>query len=318
MKVHRDIRNLPQFLNAAITIGTFDGVHNGHRQIIAQLKKEAAENHGECVLITFDPHPRMVLNKGKNVKLLNTLSEKTELLEKQEVDHLVVVPFTNDFSNQTPEEYIEDFLVKNFHPATIIIGYDHRFGKDRAGDYRLLESRQNQFGYKVKEIPEQVLHDITISSTKIRQALENYDFQTAKECLGYDYFFQGTVVEGNKLGRTLGYPTANLEVENEDKLVPPDGIYAVNVALARENDSDILEVESYHQGMMSIGYRPTIDDGKRMIEVNIFDFNQNIYGRRLRVYLKFFLRKEEKFDSMEALKNKIAEDKARSLELLKI
>ena len=320
MKVHRDINSLPQFSNAAITIGTFDGVHSGHRQIINQLKKEAAVNEGESVIITFDPHPRMILNLKKNqpsIRLLTTLSEKIELLNKQEIDHLVIVPFTLDFSNQPAEEYISEFLVAKFHPKTIIIGYDHRFGNNRAGDYKLLEKCQEKYQYEVKEIPEHVLNHVKISSTKIRSALEDNDIETANECLGYDYFFEGKVIKGNQLGRTLGYPTANLEIQNADKLIPADGIYAVNVSIAKENNSSRYFVaESFHQGMMSIGYRPTIGDDQRMIEVNIFDFNENIYGRTIRVYVKSFMRKEEKFDNLEALKNQISIDEINARKLL--
>jgi riboflavin kinase / FMN adenylyltransferase len=320
MKVHRDINHLPEFINAAITIGTFDGVHSGHRQIINQLKKEASINEGESVIITFDPHPRMVVNPKKNqtpIKLLNTLSEKIELLGKQEIDHLVIVPFTLDFSNQSAEGYISDFLVEKFHPKNIIIGYDHHFGKNRSGEYKLLEKYQEKFHFQVKEIPEHVLNHVTISSTKIRTALEEGDIQTADDCLGYDYFFEGKVIEGNKLGRTLGYPTANLEIENPNKLIPADGIYAVNVAIGKENEtSDSFVPESFHQGMMSIGYRPTIGDDKKMIEANIFDFKENIYGRILRVYVKFFMRKEEKFDNLEELKNQISIDEVNAKKLL--
>ncbi|HEY5393624.1 MAG TPA: bifunctional riboflavin kinase/FAD synthetase [Hanamia sp.] len=320
MKVHRDINSLPQFSNAAITIGTFDGVHSGHRQIINQLKKEAAVNEGESVIITFDPHPRMILNLKKNqpsIRLLTTLSEKIELLNKQEIDHLVIVPFTLDFSNQPAEEYISEFLVAKFHPKTIIIGYDHRFGNNRAGDYKLLEKCQEKYQYEVKEIPEHVLNHVKISSTKIRSALEDNDIETANECLGYDYFFEGKVIKGNQLGRTLGYPTANLEIQNADKLIPADGIYAVNVSIEKENNSSgYFVAESFHQGMMSIGYRPTIGDDQRMIEVNIFDFKENIYGRTIRVYVKSFMRKEEKFDNLEALKNQIFIDEINVRKLL--
>jgi riboflavin kinase/FMN adenylyltransferase len=321
MEVHRDIHHLPKFLNAAITIGTFDGVHSGHRQIINQLKKEASINEGESVIVTFDPHPRMILNPKKNqppIKLLNTLSEKIELLRKQEIDHLIIVPFTLEFSNQSAEEYISDFLVEKFHPKTIIIGYDHRFGKNRTGDYKLLEKYQEKFHYEVKEIPEHVLDHVTISSTKIRSALEEGDIQTAYDCLGYDYFFEGKVIEGNKLGRTLGYPTANLEIKDPNKLIPADGIYAVNLSLGKENETNSFEPESFHQGMMSIGFRPTIGDHKKMIEVNIFDFKEDIYGRTVRVYVKSFMRKEEKFGNLDQLKNQIAIDEINAKKLLKI
>src|SRR5665213_3621496 len=320
MQVHSDINNLPFFENAAITIGTFDGVHSGHLQIIHQLKKEAINNNGESVIITFDPHPRMVLNQNKNrpsIQLLTNLSEKIELLEKEGIGHLVIVPFTLEFSNQPADEYISEFLVAKFHPKTIIIGYDHRFGNNRAGDYKLLEKCQEKYQYEVKEIPEHVLNHIKISSTKIRSALEGNDIETANECLGYDYFFEGKVIKGNQLGRTLGYPTANLEIQNEFKLIPADGIYAVNVSIEKKNNSSgYFVAESFHKGMMSIGYRPTIGDDQRMVEVNIFDFKEDIYGRTIRVYVKSFMRKEEKFDNLEALKNQISIDEINVRKLL--
>lgn len=321
MQVHRNINNLPEFKNAAITIGTFDGVHSGHLQIINQLKKEALISNGESVIITFDPHPRMVIHskngQPKSIQLLNTLSEKIELLAKQSIDHLVVVPFTEEFSNQSAEEYISKFLVSNFHPQTIIIGYDHRFGKNRSGDYKMLENFQEEFDYQVKEIPAQVLDHISISSTRIRTALNSGEITVAKDCLGYDYFFEGIVIEGNKLGRTLGYPTANLEIQNPNKLIPADGIYAVEVNIGQINSTDKLFIPgSFYHGMMSIGIRPTIGDNKRMIEVNIFNFNENIYGRILRVYVKHFLRKEEKFNNLEELKKQIAIDEINSKKLL--
>jgi riboflavin kinase / FMN adenylyltransferase len=320
MQVHHEINNLPIFKNAAITIGTFDGVHSGHLQIIKQLKKEAEINKGESVIITFDPHPRMVIHTPdggkKNIQLLNTLPEKIELLSKQQIDHLVVVPFTEEFSNQTAEDYISQFLVSNFQPKTIITGYDHRFGKNRSGDYKMLEKFQEEFNYKVKEIPAHILDHVTISSTRIRNALNSGEIAIANECLGYDYFFEGKVIEGNKLGRTLGFPTANLEIKDKNKLIPADGIYAVNVSIGKEKATDDLFIsESFHHGMMSIGIRPTIGDNKRMIEVNIFDFNENIYGRILRVYVKYFLRKEEKFNSLEELKHQIEIDEINARKL---
>ncbi len=322
MKVHRDINNLPLFKNAAITIGTFDGVHTGHCQIIHQLKKEAEQNNGETVIITFAPHPRMVLNAQKGlppIKLLNTLSEKTELLEVQGIDHLVIVPFTVEFSNQSAEAYIQDFLVSKFHPSTIIIGYDHRFGKNRSGDYKLLEKYQETYKYLVKEIPEHVLHHAIISSTKIRHALTEGDVSTANECLGYDYFFEGTVIDGNKLGRTLGYPTANVLINDENKLVPGIGIYAVRAALHegfKTADNKFVE-SSVHDGMMSIGKRPTIGGKEVVVEVNIFDFNRDIYGHAIRVYVKKFLRSEEKFDNLDELKDAMVKDKINAITVLK-
>lgn len=308
MIVHRDINNLPQFNNAVITIGTFDGVHSGHIQIINQLKEEAEKITGETVIITFDPHPRMVISPVKSeIKLLNTLPEKIELLEKIGIDHLVIVPFTKEFSAQTAEGYIEDFLVEKFRPHTIIIGYDHHFGNQRKGNYKLLEAYGPRLHFQVKEIPGHVLNQVTISSTKIREALLHCDVETANKCLGYDYFFEGKVVEGNKIGRTIGYPTANLELNDKFKLVPGDGIYAVQLALSnghRDNYSEAL------RGMMSIGVRPTIGNSKRTIEVNIFDFDKDIYGQTVRVYLKKYIREEKKFFSLEELKMAIDKDKS--------
>ncbi len=312
MQVHRDINNLPSLKNAVITVGTFDGVHTGHLQIINQLKKEAQQIQGESVIITFNPHPRMVINAKKHqptIHLLNTLSEKIELLSQQQIDHLVIVPFTDTFSDISAEAYIADFLVSKFHPKTIITGYDHRFGKDRRGNYKLLEKFQDEFNFTVKEIPEHVLHHISISSTKIREALSEGAISTANECLGYHYFFEGKVIDGNKLGRTLGYPTANLEIDDKNKLIPANGIYVVKVSIGKEiENADLFITESSHSGMMSIGIRPTIGDTKKMIEVNIFDFDADIYGRNVRVYVTHYLRPEEKFADLEALKRQIAID----------
>ncbi len=302
IQVHRDLQHLPDFKKAVITIGTFDGVHLGHQQIIKLLKKEAAEIGGETVIITFYPHPRKIVTHGKSdVKILNTLEEKIELLNEKGVDHLVVVAFDDDFANQTAEEYIENFLVKKFHPHTIIIGYDHKFGKNRLGDYHLLEKMGEKFNYKVKEIPEHVSNHVTISSTKIREALLKNDIENANTYLGYKYFFEGKVVEGNKLGRTIGYPTANLVIEDEEKLVPGNGVYAVTLTIGQN--------KSLLKGMMNIGMRPTVNGNKRTIEINIFDFNHDIYGQYLRVYLYAYLRGEVKFEGLDQLKEQLAKDK---------
>lgn len=308
MLVHRDINDLPRFRNAVITIGTFDGIHSGHLHIITQLKEEAEKIKGETVIITFHPHPRMVIADNSQIQLLNTLDEKIELLQQQGIDHLVIVPFTKQFSEQCAEKYIKDFLVNLFHPHTIIIGYDHHFGNERKGNYKLLEAYADEFNFYVKEIPEHVLNHVTISSTKIRQALLHCDIDTANKYLGYDYFFEGKVIEGNKLGRTLGYPTANIELSDVNKLVPGHGIYAVQVKVGNEHQ--------LMNGMMSIGIRPTLGNSERTIEVNIFDFNKDIYAETVRVYLKKYLREEKKFSGLEELKNAIDADKANALTYL--
>src|SRR5690348_1265532 len=211
MQVHRDLPQLPVFKNAALTIGTFDGVHRGHQQIIHQLKTAAAAGNGESIIITFEPHPREVLfPEDHGVQLLNTLEEKIGLLAEQGIDHVVVAPFTPEFSKLSAAAYIEDFLVKNFHPHTIIIGYDHRFGHNREGDIRLLESVQEKFNFRVIEIPREVVHHVGVSSTKIRHYLREGHAILANELLGYPYFLSGTVIHGDKRGRELGYPTANI------------------------------------------------------------------------------------------------------------
>jgi riboflavin kinase/FMN adenylyltransferase len=309
MKVHRELAgSLPEFRNAVVTIGTFDGVHKGHQQILSQLKEEAEKIGGETVIITFHPHPRKIVSSVPgDVRLLNTLAEKTILLEKAGIDHLVVVPFDHHFANQSAEEYITDFLYKYFHPHTIIIGYDHRFGKGRTGDYQLLESYGKQFGFIVKEITEQLLNEIAVSSTRIRKAISENDIATANAALGYPYFFEGLVVEGNQLGRTIGYPTANLHISSEEKLVPGNGVYAVKVDLIGQTEP------TTYGGMMNIGLRPTVDGKKRVIEVNIFDFNQDIYGQHLRIHVLQQLRSEVKFDGLEALKTQLAKDKEDAL-----
>ena len=323
MQIHHDIENLPPFRNAIITIGTFDGVHIGHRKVIDRLKEEAKKVYGETVIITFHPHPRKIVSSAiLGVRLINTLDEKIELLEKLGVNHLVVVPFTDAFANQPAEDYIKNFLVSKFHPHTIIIGYDHRFGKDRKGDYLLLEKMAVEFNYSLKEIPKQMLDEISISSTKIREALLEGKIETADKLLGYEYFFSGRVVHGDKLGRKLGYPTANLKLLDEEKIIPGNGIYAVYAEVrsirseAGGPTSEIRHRASVSKGMMSIGFRPTVDGSKRVVEVNLFDFDEEIYDQTLKVYVKKYLREEIKFNSLEDLVKQIDQDKIESLKVL--
>jgi riboflavin kinase/FMN adenylyltransferase len=309
MQIHRDLDNLPSFRNAIIAIGTFDGVHMGHRQIIDKLKSEASATDGETVIITFHPHPRKVVSSAiLGIRLINTMDEKIELLEGLGIDHLVIVPFTDAFANQPAAEYIKNFLIDKFKPHTIIIGYDHRFGRDRNGDYRLLEKMAPLYGYKLREIPKHLLENIAISSTNIREAILHSDIATANKLLGYEFFFSGEVVHGDKLGRKLGYPTANLKIHDEEKLIPGNGIYAVYARLA---DSTVLL-----KGMMSIGFRPTVDGKKRVVEVNIFDFSKEIYGHTLKVYIKKYLREEIKFDGVDALVKQMDQDRINSLKVL--
>lgn len=309
MQVHYNIEALPVFRNAVITIGTFDGVHMGHRQVITKLKTEATAVNGETVIITFHPHPRKIISSTiLGIRLINTLEEKIELLRQIGIDHLVVVPFTDAFANQPAQEYLKNFLIDKFHPHTIIIGYDHRFGRDRLGDYRLLEKNADNFGYQLKEIPRHILENISISSTNIREAILHSDIATADTLLGYEFFFSGIVVHGDKIGRTLGYPTANMKVTDEEKITPGNGIYAVYAQ--PEGFTERLKA------MMSIGFRPTVDGRRRVIEVNIFDFDKEIYDQSLKVFVKKYLREEIKFDGLEALVKQIDQDKIESLKVL--
>ncbi len=307
MQIHRDITNLPKFQNAVITIGTFDGVHLGHRQIIESLKEEAKKANGESIIITFHPHPRKVVSSViMGLRLINTLEERIELLEKTGIDHLVIVPFTEFFANQEAEDYISDFLVNNFKPHTIIIGYDHRFGKERSGDYKMMEEKAIEFNYQLKEIPEHILNTIKVSSTNIRNAILHSNIEEANNFLGYRFFFEGEVFHGDKIGREIGYPTANIKSTDEEKIVLGDGIYAVYV------DMDGV----HYKGMMSIGFRPTVNGKKRVTEVNIFEFDQQIYGKVIRVAVQKYLRAEVKFNNLEELKVQLHKDKVDSLACL--
>lgn len=308
MKVHRDIKTLPAFKNAVITIGSFDGVHIGHQKIIAQINQLAQEIEGESVVITFYPHPRLVLSKGNSdLQLLNTLDEKAKLLAKYGIQHLVVVPFSLDFSNQEPSTYIEDFLVAKFKPSIIAIGYDHKFGNNRAGNIDYLRQYEQKHSFKVVEITKQEVADIAVSSTKVRQALGSGEVTKARKLLGHNYSITGKVVKGLQIGNTIGFPTANIWVDYPHKLIPPKGIYAV----------EVIHQSTRYQGMLYIGNRPTINkDLKETIEVNIFDFNQNIYGDEITIVFITYLRGDKKLDGLEALKTALTADKVAALKAL--
>ena len=300
MKVYTDIDSLPVFTRAVITTGSFDGVHTGHAQIIAQLLKEAENINGTPVLITFYPHPKQIVQiKDKPLFVINTPQEKYVLLQNMGIKNIVVVPFDKSFSELSAQDYINKFLVQKFNPAIVVVGYDHRFGNNREGDFELLKKAGVNNGFEVKEIPEHILKDITISSTKIRNAIQTGNIEMAASYLGYDYFFSGKVIQGNRLGRTIGYPTANVFVENENKLIPADGVYAVDIQL----------FERKLKGMMNIGMRPTVDGKQRTIEVNIFNFDEDIYGEDLKITLKKHLRSEIKFAGLDELKAQLAKDK---------
>lgn len=319
MRVHRHTDRLPAFKNAVVTIGTFDGVHRGHCKIIAQLTAQAAQINGESVIITFDPHPRQIINGAGSVALINTLEEKIELLETAGVDHLFIVPFTAAFAALSAPEYIEAFLIQHCRPHTLIIGYDHQFGKNRTGNFELLEAYAAKGLFQLQEIAPELLREAAVSSTRIRKAVQEGAIQLANDLLGYPFKFEGIVLEGNKLGRTIGYPTANLSIKNKDKLVPGNGVYAVRVyipvnALSATQFAGLTPDQQTtasflpRNGMMNIGFRPTVNGTGRSIEVNIFDFDASIYGASIQVEVIAFLRKEEKFDGLDALKAQLAVD----------
>jgi riboflavin kinase/FMN adenylyltransferase len=306
MQVHRTIEDLPRFRNAVITIGTFDGVHQGHKKIIDALKKEASGANGESVIISFDPHPRKIVNPNEHLQLINTLEEKIELLAQTEIDHLVIVPFTKNFAEQSADQYIQDFLIDKFQPHTIIIGYDHHFGKGRKGNFMLLAEKADQYGYRLLEIPKYILDEVAVSSTKIRDSLLASDIETANKLLGYEFFFEGRVIRGDQLGRKLGYPTANLQYNDSDKIRMGNGVYAA-YAVIRDQKK---------KGMLSIGNRPTLTNSDQRIEINIFDFDRDIYGENIRIVVKNFLRQQEKYNSLDELTKQLKIDKENSLDKL--
>ena len=300
MKIYHNIDEFTPINNAVVTIGTFDGVHLGHRKIIERIKQLAKTCGGETVILTFFPHPRMILHpEDQSLKMINTMAEKAHLLEQLGVDHLIITPFTRDFSNQTPEEYIRDILVNQIGTKKIVIGYDHRFGKDRAGGLTELQQLAPTYGYEVIEIPEQDIHDVAVSSTRIRQALLSDEIELANEFLGYPFFISGKVNRGDQIGRTIGYPTANILIEETYKLIPANGIFAVKVWL---DDKE-------YKGMGYIGHRPTINGITRNIEVNIFDFNQDIYTQPIRMEFLYYVRGDIKFTSLDELMIQLGKDK---------
>lgn len=300
MKIHRDIENIPHIPNAVVTTGTFDGVHPGHRVILDRLKKTAAEIGGESVLITFYPHPRTVINPDfTDLKLLNTQAEKEALLSQTGLDHLVVIHFTREFSQITAEDYIKKILVDKIGVKKLVIGHDHRFGKGRGGSFRELQEMAPSFGFDVEEIPAVEIDGVAVSSTKIRQSLLSGDVHDAAEKLGYPYPLTGKVIQGDQLGRTLGFPTANLSLTDPLKLIPADGIYAVYV----------LHAGTRHRGMLHIGPRRTLNDPGHRIEVNILNFSGNLYGQQISLLFAEKLRDEMKFESLDDLTNQMKSDK---------
>lgn len=307
MKIYHSIDDFGKLEKAVVTSGTFDGVHIGHQKILERLKEIAEKNKGETVVLTYWPHPRLVLYPDDHsLKILNTFEEKAELLKEQGIHHLLRIPFTKEFSQISSQEFIDTILVSRIGTRKLVIGYDHRFGKNREGSFEQLKLNGPQYGFDVEEIPRQEIDDVGVSSTKIRKALVEGDIETATHFLGRPYSLTGRVIKGDKLGRVLGFPTANIDIESRHKLIPSEGIYAVTVSYENKN----------YGGMLYIGNRPTVGGTRRSIEVNMFDFDKDIYGENLSLHLQASLRKDSHFADLEALKKQLESDKVSALAVL--
>ena len=307
MKIYRSIEEIPKIKNAIVTQGTFDGVHAAHQVIIDRLKEVAKLNHGESVIVTFDPHPRIVLYPDDHgLKLLQTLNEKIEVLNHLGIDHLIIIPFTKEFSRLSSMQFIRDIIVNKIGAKHLVVGYNHRFGKNREGDHDQLNEYASLYGFDVEEIAEQDIDNIAISSTKIRKALEAGDIITANKYLLKPFVLKGTVVQGKQLGRTIGFPTANIEVSDKNKLVPADGVYAVKVFIHNK----------MYGAMLNSGFRPTVDGKHHVIEVHVFDFDETIYGQEMTIEFVDKLRDEIKFNNVNELRNQLEKDKLHALSKL--
>jgi len=299
LRLHKNLNELPAFVNTALTVGTFDGVHKGHQKLIQRLNQKATTIGGQSLIITFHPHPRSVVKTEPNIQLINTIEEKVELLKKYGIQNLVIVPFNRTFSNQSPKEYIENFLIKNFNPKVIIIGYNHKFGKDRAGDINLLKKQSEYLGFEIEEIEAHEIEDISVSSTKIRKHLLSGKIELANNLMGHNYTLCGTVVKGQQFGNKIGFPTANLNIANPNKIIPAAGIYATLVTTNNQQ----------FKGMLYIGNRPTLLGKNQSIEVNIFNFDKNIYGEQLTLQPIKKTRNDKAFSSIQEMTTAIEQDK---------
>lgn len=305
MKIHRDLNSF-YALNPVLTVGTFDGVHLGHRKIIARLHDLAKAINGESVIFTFDPHPRKIVAPAEtNLRLLTTLDEKIELFEQSGIDHLIIYPFTPDFAQLTYEQFVEQILVGQIHTKSLVVGYDHKFGKGRQGDFEFLKNCADRLGFQIEKLDVLLMNESSVSSTKIREAIQIGDFDTANAYLGYPFTLHGTVVEGQKLGRQIQFPTANIEASDPDKIIPGYGVYAVQAKVQNKT----------YLGMLNIGSRPTVNHNAdhRSIEVHLLDFDSDIYGEHLELIFFRKLREEQKFESLDALKEQLANDKVNTI-----
>lgn len=307
MKIFNSIHDFSCSKKTILTLGTFDGVHIGHRKILEKVTQNTETNTTESLVLTFFPHPRMVLKGQSEVKLLNTIGEKIDLLEKIGVQNLVIHPFDETFSQLTAEEFVRTVLVEKFHIQKIIIGHDHRFGRNRTANIDDLIAFGKQYHFEVEQISVQEIKDVSISSTKIRNALTEGNMALANDYLGYEYFLTGNVSKGKQLGRTIGFPTANLQIEENQKLIPQNGVYVVKSII---NQKTVF-------GMMNIGFNPTVAGEKLAVEVHYFDFDANLYDQEIRVSILEYLRSEQKFDSVTLLKEQLEKDEDAALTYIK-
>jgi riboflavin kinase/FMN adenylyltransferase len=303
LKIFNSIKSFNATKPTIVTIGTFDGVHLGHQKIVAQITKNAHALNCESLVLTFFPHPRMVLQEGTEMKQLNTLNEKIALLDNLGIDNLVIHPFDKEFSRLTAEEFVKKVLVDVFKIKKIIIGHDHRFGRNRTATIDDLINFGKTYGFEVEQISAEEINEVSISSTKIRNALLEGNIELATNYLGYDYSLTGIIFKGKQLGRTIGYPTANITIEEDYKLIPNNGVYIAKSVL---NGKTVF-------GMMNIGTRPTVDGTKQTIEINFFDFKQDLYEKKITISLLHRMRSEQKFESIDALKNQLGIDKKTAL-----
>ncbi|MEM7107027.1 MAG: bifunctional riboflavin kinase/FAD synthetase [Bacteroidota bacterium] len=307
MKIYHGIEDFKALPYAVVTSGTFDGVHLGHQKILSRLQEIAKMNQGETVLITFWPHPRLVLYPDQDeLRLLNTFEEKADLLRDQGVDHLLRIPFTKAFSKFSSKEFVQTVLVQAIGTKKLVIGYDHRFGRNREGSFEHLKENSNAYGFEVEEIPKHEVDRVGVSSSKIREALATGDVKAGSELLGQDYSLRGRVINGDKIGRMLGYPTANIQIDSPYKLIPKDGAYAVYVKVGT----------AIMKGMLNIGYRPTVGGKSKTVEVHIFDFENDIYGESITVFFHQMIRNELHFADVDELRNQLKKDKKQALNLL--
>ena len=308
MYIYQGIESFKPVKNAVVTVGTFDGVHSGHKEIFKKMMEDARAMNGETVAITFYPHPRLVIHPdSKNLKFITTQSRKYELIESAGIEHLIVIPFTRKFSNLSSADFVKEYLVDKVDTRKLIVGYDHHFGKDRLGGYKDLMGLGSIHGFEVEEVPVKMIDGTAVSSTKIRKALTEGDLRLANLLLGYEYSITGKVVYGNRIGRAIGFPTANIEVDDEYKLISAIGVYACKVEW----------IGRMFKGMGNIGYRPTIDKGALTIEVHIFDFDQEIYGDTITIFFIERTRDEVKFENLSALRDQLILDRVKVLEILR-